>query len=255
MNNNNLNIASKKAVIFFTNNASSKIFGNHKVSSKRLINIFNKQILCLLHEAKSKTDFDLIISSDNSTFDELSKIDSHKGKKFFLQQKGKCFGEKFNNSIKSAFELGYKEIVAIGNDSPDLTTEIIISSFEKLREKNSVIVGPANDGGFYLIGLNYFDDKIFQNIKWQTSKVFNQLRRNIISLNKNVLLLPRLRDIDDQKSFIKWLSLKTKISKIINELLKQSVKFQSQCKLLTPFYNKELYLAKRISQKSPPCPV
>lgn len=255
MNNNNLNITSKKAVVFFTNNSTSKVFGNYKISSKRLVNIFNKQILCLLKEVKTKVNFDLIISSDNSTFNEFNKIDSYRGKKFFLQQTGKNFGEKFNHSIKSVFNLGYKEVIAIGNDSPDLTMDIIVSSFENLKGNNSVVVGPSNDGGFYLIGLNYFDDKIFENIKWQTSKVFKQLEENIIFLNKNLLLLPKLNDIDDHKSFQKWLSGKTKISKIINELLKRSVKFQSQLIFLVPFFNKEIYLAKRISQKAPPRPV
>ena len=63
------------------------------------------------------------------------------------------------------------------------------------------VVGPAMDGGYYLLGMNTFEPSIFENIDWSTDKVFNQTIDAIKKLNKSCYLLPELSDIDYEEDW------------------------------------------------------
>lgn len=102
-------------------------------------------------------------------------------------------GEKMQTAFEYAFELGYKKIVIIGSDVYSLKTEHIDSAFTQLQT-HDVVIGPAHDGGYYLLGLNFIIPSIFKNKKWGTSSV---LENTLADLNElNVTLLEPLNDID-----------------------------------------------------------
>ncbi|MEM1003491.1 MAG: TIGR04282 family arsenosugar biosynthesis glycosyltransferase, partial [Bacteroidota bacterium] len=82
-----------------------------------------------------------------------------------LVQFGNDLGEKMKNAFKVAFQAGYKSVVLIGSDLPDMNHSIISKAFSKL-ENDQMVFGPADDGGYYLIGLNSMIDKIFSNKPW-----------------------------------------------------------------------------------------
>lgn len=102
-------------------------------------------------------------------------------------------GEKMQTAFEYAFELGYKKIVIIGSDVYSLKTEHIDSAFTQL-ETHDVVIGPAHDGGYYLLGLNFIIPELFEQKKWGTSSV---LENTLADLNElNVTLLEPLNDID-----------------------------------------------------------
>lgn len=96
-------------------------------------------------------------------------IDSYK-------QKGSNFGEKIANAFNNAYKSGYKNVICIGNDCPDLTLSHLNYTIDKVQ-KGKVVLGPTTDGGVYIIAIPYqhFNKNNFQNIKWQTSKTFKNL--------------------------------------------------------------------------------
>ena len=125
-------------------------------------------------------------------------------------QVGKDLGAKMNHAFETCFEDKYDKVVLIGSDLYDLEVSHIEEAFEKL-EKNKVVIGPATDGGYYLIGLKKTYPEIFQNKNWGTSSVRKETLKNLEKVN--VHLLPILNDVDvfedieHHAAFTKFLSI------------------------------------------------
>jgi len=116
----------------------------------------------------------------------------------FIQylQKGNGLGEKMKNAFNEILKNGYGKIIIIGTDCPELDENILSDAFEKLNE-NDFVIGPANDGGYYLLGLKSKADYLFEEIEWSTEKVLKQTIDKIESEHKSYFLLKELIDIDD----------------------------------------------------------
>ena len=78
-------------------------------------------------------------------------------------QKGKNLGEKMENAFRWAFSLKYKNVILIGSDLWSLDKDTLIEA-KKALEHNDLVIGPCYDGGYYLIGMKNFNNKIFKNI-------------------------------------------------------------------------------------------
>lgn len=109
------------------------------------------------------------------------------------QQTGEDLGVRMQNAFKESFETGYKKVMIIGSDLYDLTPKIIEDAFFKL-EANDVVIGPAEDGGYYLLGMNILQSKIFKNKDWGTSSVKKDTLNDLQKVN--VHLLTELNDVD-----------------------------------------------------------
>ena len=110
-------------------------------------------------------------------------------------QNGKDLGERMLNAFSEVIQQGYKKVVIIGSDCYELNTEILLEAFRKL-DSRKIVLGPAIDGGYYLLGLRSLISQIFIAIPWSTEKV---LTRTLFILNQCQMdydLLPELRDID-----------------------------------------------------------
>lgn len=110
-----------------------------------------------------------------------------------FQQEGKDIGLRMLHAFKNSFQSGYEKVVIIGSDILDLKQQHIEAAFTALKY-NDVVLGPAEDGGYYLLGMNKLYPAIFHNKKWGTRTVrydtLNDLK------NKKVILLEMLNDID-----------------------------------------------------------
>ena len=93
-------------------------------------------------------------------------------------QVGSDLGERMKNAFKDGFAEGFKNIIIIGSDLYDLTSEDLRKAFIAL-EKSDYVIGPAEDGGYYLLGMKKLNPDIFENKDWGTNKVFNQTWENI----------------------------------------------------------------------------
>ena len=114
-------------------------------------------------------------------------------------QQGNTFGEKLSLAFQELYHKGFDNVIAVGNDCPELNSELLKDASRNL-EKYGTVLGPAKDGGTYLIGINekFFCREKFANIEWQTSSVFNQLLQLFKTDKSHVEILPELQDIDDE---------------------------------------------------------
>ena len=114
---------------------------------------------------------------------------------FKTVQQGKDLGERMQNAFKTGFEKGYERIVLIGSDLPDISTEIIQDGLHTLKTSN-VVFGPAEDGGYYLIGLTKMHGFIFKNKPWSEPNLLEETLKELSSKNVEYSTLITLNDID-----------------------------------------------------------
>lgn len=110
-------------------------------------------------------------------------------------QKGNDLGERMCNAFSQLFADGYQLISIIGSDCPGITKQIIEESFEALQH-SGVVIGPAKDGGYYLLAMKKIRAELFDNISWSTNKVLSQTLAVCNLLNLSFHLLCELFDVD-----------------------------------------------------------
>lgn len=104
-------------------------------------------------------------------------------------------GARLSRAFSESFAEGSMCVVAIGTDCPELGAEHLVAAFDALRE-HELVIGPAADGGYYLIGLSRPFPEIFQDIPWGSGEVFDRTVRIARANNRHPALLPVLSDID-----------------------------------------------------------
>lgn len=110
-------------------------------------------------------------------------------------QTGDDLGERMYTAFDESFKAGFTDIIIIGSDSHELTQAIIEQAFLQLKTADFVI-GPAVDGGYYLLGMKTLARDIFEGKTWSTATVFSDTVKSIKRLNMTYALLPKLRDVD-----------------------------------------------------------
>ena len=108
-------------------------------------------------------------------------------------QQGEGLGERMKNAFQDGFKNGYKNIIIIGSDLYDLQREDLEKAFQLLQEKDAVI-GPATDGGYYLLGMNQLFPEVFEDKEWGTSSVLEDTLKDL--KEKNIGLLEARNDVD-----------------------------------------------------------
>lgn len=152
------------------------------------------------HKTVSKSLFSKIIFFSNYLQKNLSQYP--KDYRFELQS-GAGLGEKMSNSFKQLFEENYDRLVIIGTDCAEITSELISEAFEKLEE-NEVVIGPAHDGGYYLLGMRSFIPGLFEGIPWSTNQVSTLTKEYLTHREISFALLPTLSDVDYEEDWDKF---------------------------------------------------
>ena len=124
--------------------------------------------------------------------------------KCFVQE-GQDLGERMANAFARSFELGMDKVVLIGTDCPTLQSEHLLQAFEALTHFD-LVVGPATDGGYYLIGMNRRADYLFEGITWSTSQVLSETLNVASQHGLTTTLLYELDDIDTQEDWQRYSS-------------------------------------------------
>ncbi len=114
---------------------------------------------------------------------------------FFSEQHGSDLGKRMRNAFQTSFESGHRRTVIIGTDCPGVTSDIVREGFQKLTS-NDLVLGPAQDGGYYLIGLSSMESHLFSDINWGSSNVFDQTMHRAQQSELDVHRLQTLRDVD-----------------------------------------------------------
>ena len=114
-----------------------------------------------------------------------------------LQCKGNL-GEKMYEALNDSFKERAQKAVLIGSDNYEIGTSIIEKAFSEL-DKYDVVLGPAKDGGYYLIGMKTPDKTLFENIAWSKENVLLDTILHINKAGKTYKLLPTLNDVDTEE--------------------------------------------------------
>ena len=110
-------------------------------------------------------------------------------------QRGHYLGERMKNAFLQGFEDGYDRIVLIGSDLPDISTTHIQNGLEALKQ-TEVVFGPAEDGGYYLVGMSKMYESIFDNKPWSQSNLLEETLQELQTNQVSVSTLELLNDID-----------------------------------------------------------
>ena len=129
---------------------------------------------------------------------EIEQNDIWDAHRFFKEmQSNDDLGGKMKEAFESLFKKEYTMVVIIGSDCFELTTQIIEQAFLSL-DNNELVIGPAKDGGYYLLGMKRLHENLFLNKKWSTENVFADTIDMIEQEGLTYKVLPILTDVDEE---------------------------------------------------------
>lgn len=165
------------------------------VGEEQAAKIYSQMALKVIDSTVEPDSYNTIIFYDPP--DKEEEIKNWIGKKElqYLPQIGNTLGDRISNAFKEMFSSGAEKAVIIGTDCLEVTSKIINEAISLLDEAQ-IIIGPAEDGGYYLLGLNKPTPQIFQDINWSTEHVLNQTISKIEENKLNYKKLKTLKDID-----------------------------------------------------------
>ena len=115
-----------------------------------------------------------------------------------LPQRGQGFGERLAFAAEDLFRCGFGAVCLIDSDSPTVPPNSFANAVELLSKLDDrIVLGPSDDGGYYLIGLKQNHRQVFERIDWSTERVLDQTKQRAHELDLDVSLLPVGYDVDD----------------------------------------------------------
>jgi rSAM/selenodomain-associated transferase 1 len=116
-----------------------------------------------------------------------------------VPQRGEAFGERLAAATEDLLQLGFDSLCLIDSDSPTVPAHAFKTAVERLSQRqDAVVLGPSDDGGYYLIGLKKFYPRLFERIEWSTEKVLGQTIAAAGEIDLPVHLLTTWYDVDDR---------------------------------------------------------
>ena len=145
-----------------------------------------------------------------SIYDEILPADFS-----LLLQQGVSFGERLFFAAEDLFRCGFDSVCLIDSDSPSVPDKNFSTAIELLKTHGDrIVLGPCDDGGYYLIGLKKPHRELFEQIDWSTERVLDQTMRRAREISLEVKLLPAGYDVDDAMS----------LRRLCNEVLHDNVR-------------------------------
>ena len=182
----------QKALLIFTRNPELG-----KVKTRLATTIGDAAALEVYHKLLEHTvDITQTLKVDKFVFysEQIQENDHWDTTIYYKElQKGTNLGERMHHAFELLFKKGYRQIIIVGSDIFELTTKNIQEAFTGLDTANFV-VGPALDGGYYLLGMNTLNKSLFKHKKWGTSTVLKATLKNLA--HEKVALLATKNDID-----------------------------------------------------------
>ncbi|MCB0464969.1 MAG: TIGR04282 family arsenosugar biosynthesis glycosyltransferase [Aequorivita sp.] len=183
---------SKKALIIFTRNpelGKVKTRLAKSVGDESALKIYKFLLKHTIEITENLNVDKYVFYSETIYRDDLWSPDIFRKK----LQSGSDLGEKMKNAFDEILGMGYEKTIIIGSDMFDLSKKDLETAFD-LLQTNNFVIGPATDGGYYLLGMKEVKAEIFQNKDWGTSTVLEETLKNL--KNKKFVLLEERNDID-----------------------------------------------------------
>ena len=154
-----------------------------------------KELLNKIHQITLFLPFDKVVFySDKITNDDIWNEDKYQKQ----VQEGSDIGERMMKAFQKSFDEGYEKVCLIGTDCYQLTSSIIMDSFRKLKD-NDIVIGPAKDGGYYLIAMKSMYNILFKNKLWGTSNVLKDTVKDVENYQIKCSFVTELNDIDTEE--------------------------------------------------------
>jgi uncharacterized protein len=191
-------------IIFFKNPEAGKV-------KTRLMPLFSAEECMALYACfvddifrrlatlnEKKHGFEIIpFISGGLSHAELAKLFSELGLQPEIQR-GSGLGERMNNAFEACFNKGFRSVVILGTDSPDVPDAYLTAAMESLqRTTPTCVIGAADDGGFYLFGTNTRYPQVFHNVEYSSADTYRQTLKQLCALPAEISLIPRWYDVDE----------------------------------------------------------
>jgi uncharacterized protein len=153
-------------------------------------------LLDTLDAARGVADADLFVAFEPA--DSIAEMRSlvGDGARLFPQQ-GDTLGDRMRNAFEHLFASGHSAVVMIGSDLPSLPTSHLARAFQSVRDRpDALVIGPASDGGYYLIGLRRVCPELFTSIAWSTADVLTTTTRIAETCGLTVSFVSPWHDVD-----------------------------------------------------------
>jgi rSAM/selenodomain-associated transferase 1 len=181
------------------------------LGAEKAAQIYSHMAKTIINNVSKSTEYKTLVFFDPP--ERKKDIEKWLSKNYELfPQEGKSLGERMETAFRKAFSLGAEKTVIIGTDCVEISKGIISQAFDSLDEMD-VVLGPAEDGGYYLLGMKKLIPEIFDDIGWSTSHVLDQTIDKIKKKGRKFGLLEILRDIDTITDFYDDLLSKIQESK------------------------------------------
>ncbi|MCF6267309.1 MAG: TIGR04282 family arsenosugar biosynthesis glycosyltransferase [Desulfuromusa sp.] len=187
------------------------VFSKYPLAGKvktRLIPALGAEVAAQLHRRLAESAIDMAQSWTREISRNTTRVTVHytgaEEKDFcswlgsdldYQEQPAGNLGRRMCFAFESAFECGIKHVIGIGTDVPALTPALLRQADKNLKD-HDVVLGPAADGGYYLIGMNSFHPELFVGIDWGTGQVYAQTQKICIRFGLRTADLLMLNDVD-----------------------------------------------------------
>lgn len=118
-------------------------------------------------------------------------------------QAGDDLGERMANAFREQFAARAEKVVIIGSDCLTITEDHLAQAFRALDQAD-VVIGPATDGGYYLLGMKRLHDDLFTNMPWSQPDLLDRTKAVLTASGQTVALLPELTDIDEWADYERY---------------------------------------------------
>lgn len=168
----------------------------------RLTELITEEEAAALYEAFLRDALDQYACLDAAVRLYLSSLDAAKAPAFVpdgipvFEQRGEGLGARMRRAFRETFSASYERVVIIGTDHPTLPTIYIERAFAALAEPKVVSIGPSEDGGYYLLGMNAFYPGLFEGMTYSHSEVFEETLQRIRASGVQSAILPQWYDVD-----------------------------------------------------------
>ena len=123
-----------------------------------------------------------------------------------FEQQGGGLGPRMAQAFVQTFVAGYEQAVIIGTDHPTLPSSFIEEAFNQLEEPYAISIGPSDDGGYYLLGMNEFYPQLFQGMAYSHPDVFEQTIARVEDTSGSLAILPTWYDVDTPEALMQLIA-------------------------------------------------
>lgn len=237
--------------------AFEKRFGRDAAEYRAMYRVIVGHVLDLARRAAAVAPFDLVIVSDaqdRANLERACEGVSDLPPLHLLAHRRQGFAGQFADALERTADAGYRKMAIIGNDCFDLEPSDLVRAFAALDERE-IVIGPAADGGFYLLGLREYRPELLNGIPWRSGAVLERLLGNVAALELRSVLLTLRSDIDSRDDLQRWLAARRSgAAAILHRLLRRIRPLASPPRPWQPTRPTRFLLVSDAFQRPPPFP-